>query len=82
MWMWMWMKIGMGMGMGIHIYGNRDGNAEEVEVGEKMKWEPSEVKYTVDFDRLWLVLEVTPEWEFATGELALRVLNYTSFCNK
>ncbi|XP_016951602.1 uncharacterized protein LOC108025585 [Drosophila biarmipes] len=37
-----------------------------------MKWEPSEVEYTVDFDRLWLVLEVTPEWEFATGELALR----------
>ncbi|XP_037723409.1 uncharacterized protein LOC119555850 [Drosophila subpulchrella] len=37
-----------------------------------MKWEPSEVKYTVDFDRLWLVLEVTLEWELATGELALR----------
>jgi len=40
------------------------------------------VEYTVDFDRVWLVLEVTLVWEFAIGELALRVLNYTSFCNK
>lgn len=46
---------------------------------EKMKWEQSEMEYNVDFG--WF-LEVRGSAKFAIWELALRVLNYTSFCNK